>query len=923
MSEILKRIWDKFTGTNINTSIRDEKYFNSKNIDTDVILGSATVRPGYSKYITLTTHYYWERFIEFRDEESGKDVLVIYYKSSTINLRRIYYYTKDIGTDASNYTLGGTLYYTEIVGETRTANVELDEVYFYLAGNRLLIGTGNGENNKALWFGYLDDTNIFAADGSSAGYYLLKQQFIQKETLFNAVTSVQYDSSESKYYFFTNRGFEIRDTDYYLEKVYNDVVSYASTWFGFASANYGGIILQGDYIFACGQIPGTHQTSSPKCKIVRYDISDDYKMDDYVNGTTTEEFHCIAADSNYVYVTIYNGTNGIVRRYDHDFDNPHDIWTNAEKNLLGIVSDGTYIYFVNTTDNQILKVRISDDNVMVAYSPPDVTYIKGITYLSGYVYFTSSDGLYSADIGLGFDPTLRKDYFNPIHSFVHYTNSSFYISNYQSSLITIINTSYIITRTIPEMIGISSPLHDTSNSNPVLRTYFYGVSVVDVDGQESCLCSGSAHSHLTNDDYESYFVVILYYFERDITRFRRIRSVKIYRAYSSDPQAAEPETNYNFLKEIDINESEWNNTEPYIYLVGGYDNVPEDEISTATFEEESGLPEKFKPEYVNWKYAIENKGLYYYANMYIKDKLYQQMIIQSQPNSPDINYWLDTNYVQFHAEDGDEIMGMNKVWNRLIIFKTHKCAIFNGIIKEQDYDLGLRSSDGHISINNNIYLIGQDGGLYILNLSGYNKISIPVEQITTARYDNSNLLSMAHLQSKNKIWFHFYTGYVLTYNYIYGIWNYYDLHHSGETHKYLRNILDGKIMTLTEEGDLFLQNDGDNDNNNAISISITTSAKSLTDEVTNYELNNLFAMIKSEINTVSIHIYTMNEYGMQDSGVLSFPHTSSLLKTIKKKIIEQYGEYSYIYLFGDLTGYFQLDTIILKGVKSGEINEQI
>jgi len=400
----------------INSSVSDRLNHNHLktciNGDTNIVEGEVRLRRGYKIAVDDTTTDI-NKFIEYRDEENSKDVMLVLDKDSTVGSRKLWHYTKTAKATAQYIRSDGAGPPAHSAGITY-GNVELGDsdfgVSYIMHRNHVKIGTGTGTNNKALDFGYWNRENFFNVDALDfSGYFITKQQWVQQCNLFSWVADVKYDTVNDKFYVLTLRGLEIRDGDLYLERILTDVVGYHSP----VHADYiytGGIAIDGDYLYVAGR----DATSATKdTLIVRYDISEGYAKgsDTYSKTAVLDDYiHDIVHDGSKLYCTWHNGTDGFIR----EIPNPStDLATGTErygggfgKALFGITEFGDFIYVVDPTNAELTKMDKDPGYTATVYtsagaSSSDIAISGPDPFSDRYLMWTTyatSPTIYSIDI---------------------------------------------------------------------------------------------------------------------------------------------------------------------------------------------------------------------------------------------------------------------------------------------------------------------------------------------------------------------------------------------------------------------------------------------------------------------------------------------------------------------------------------------
>ena len=322
--------------------------------------------------------------------------------------------------------------------------------------------------------------------------------------------------------------------------------------------------------------------------------------------------------------------------------------------------------------------------------------------------------------------------------------SNVYVDTYGGSDLKVISYKYgtvhdysdaAATRPNLVAIGLDAGIYRT-NGGP---TYFYKYSLVDVDGQEGVLSEAARFTNVRTTS--GYVGITLSAMEKDVAQFYRVRTIRIYRAYSATEDAITPDTNYKFFLDVDVNlpkerypgatfrSAGWvYDTTSDVYYIQIDDDTSEDIISTTTFENNSGFSENVKPRYVNGKYFTWLGNQLHLANVYSdgnKDsgETFKSHIVRSMVNSPDVMPLYDIFKYDDHG--GEAIKGLANVYGRAIAFKAREIGIFYNGVKEHSIAIGVSSDKAFVKHNKTIYFANANG-IYKLEGTIATKISDPV-----------------------------------------------------------------------------------------------------------------------------------------------------------------------------------------------------
>jgi hypothetical protein len=742
-----KKRYKKLTqwgGVNRAISERDNVVFLNtlENLDSNIEEGMLISRAGSTKKQSSGATPNIDKFVMYRDEEWAKDVLLVYDKDATAADRKIYVYTRTSETDDS-FAPHSTASYS--YGSLRFG----DDISFLVHRNGARIGTGTAAANKAMFMGYIDRTagsDHDAMFGDAIAFndlFLLKQQWVQQESLVNHGTQIIWDSTREKYYVLTTLGLEIRDSDFYTERILKDI----TTWPKRITASYdifvGGLAMTGNSLYAVGKVPDSQDT-----KLILYDLSNDFNITasaDFANASN-QYAHCVTTDGTKVYITWEDSTDGKIDEYALDLSSSNTRYTGAgDKFLLSITYDATYVYFVDRSNNDIVRMLIASPYTSSTYSP-GVSPVC-IAHYSDNLYWASTTIVY-VSVAADFNAkTTKHTDTNQENEAISFIGAVPYLAQFSGRIVYFDNvTDFNVDGYIPTKLSLGAetayPLSYTTYTGD---TWFYAISIIDIYGQESHLHRGVSHTQTTvgakltislNVDSENFAEMTSPSTDpaEELSvwnEFRRIKKIRIYRAYNEDGNESEPTTDYTFLRDIDINDGNWSEVVAnslYTYVVE--DVLVQADISTVTYLESSGLPESFKPYYTNWLYGIKFNDRYYYGNVRT-DELNAHEIIETPINAPDMAYQHDQNIDYFYPGDGDEIKGFAEVWSRMVVFKGNHAGIYFGLNKEKVYDIGTSSPDSILVHNNVVYFV-YGTGFYALTPSGYERISEPVDELLSS-----------------------------------------------------------------------------------------------------------------------------------------------------------------------------------------------
>ena len=888
---------DNFQGLDKRISEKgDFRYFEDiVNFSTNENVGEFTSRNGYLTKLDVKMSYL-NKFVIFQDVDWGKDVLLGYNKDVS-GSRNIWVYTRTIDTDDQFVKLG-----TYDYGSSTFSDVE-----FFANQKYVRIGTGTQSTDKALIAGYITQEMFNNSDFSNNDFYLLKQQWVQQPTQMSDGSKIFWDSTRERFYVLTVRGLEIKDADFYTERILEGVVtSYDIGPSPVAEENrIGNCCCQGDTLYACGR-----KQDSADYGILMWDIANDYELSSTMVTRTaaTGVIHHICCDSNNIYECWQNTAGvGYITEYSTTLTGAVNRYTGNDC-IYGIELDSNYVFVID-------KVNAGEQLVKMVRAAPYTayTYAHGLgssstvgqMYASGYsIVWSHGANVYSTPKIAFNTKTFQYTSYTGDHIIGIYYNLTNYYFTTKSGIVDKTDGTFAVTGFLPGKINfyVGNLLYPRGTFN---ETFFYGVSVVDHLGQESHLMRGGCHpaglgtvllivnlfaesekyselSSPTQDPADNNSIWGMY---------RRIKKIKIYRAFAASNDAANPTTNYTFLKEIDINDSRWvvNNPSGTNYDYAEFtilDDVAQSEISSVTYEESSGLQEAFKPYYTNWKHAVLDGASACYGNVYT-DAVYENQIIKTPAYSLDIVYQTPANISIFTQGISSGINRMVSVYGRYWVFKRDSVGLFNGLNVENVFNIGTLAADA-ITVRNNIVYFANNTGLYEMDSRGYRKISQQVDVFfRTADITNGIIV---FYERKNQLWFNYGSYILLVYNLDTKTWDRYSF--IGDNA--------GKGLVILYNGDIYSHNGawifkhdtGSNDDGANISLSLQSKKILIGGKFENAEIDSVFMEYKYS-DSFPLFVKTVNENGTKSQSVtfsgMGFAPPSEGLK-MEKKYISSYGE---------------------------------
>ena len=692
---------DRFKGLAEHIAFADKsrEYAESmSNLNVDDPLGDLTFRDGYlKKYSDTFTNII--SALEYKMPTSGGTILLI----------------NDNGT--LEWYLNGAKQ-TNITLPTGAAIDATFKNQMFGHNDSILITTGCGATNYMLWFGYIDrsisdGTGMFANaveyNSGTPGYECNKAQIICPNGMFHNLRSSVKVGDFYYFSFYSSCYIEKRDTNFRL--------------------------------------------------IERFKVNPSDLTAAYENRTAV-----LCTDDTYIYA-VYNTSNTamIVVKIDPDG------WVQeASYNLSaggsvitagGICTDGTHVYVNRMTNDHLLVQLLCSDMTAVTTENTGVDDILDIdcdlTASIGNLYTLKEDRLEirsKVDLSVSFTNNTYSGLvlckFNAVDDEVWVSTTvagvrryddadSSYVGAYTNiswprAFIEISGVIYGVCReygTVEEVDdtdtmypGLLSLAYRSATGGTDLATgtYFYKVSIVDLDGQEFTLSDPivvivtAAMSPIVN----------LVVNQSQLSEFYRVSHFNLYRAYSSVQDDIAPETDYKFLKKIEINSSLWaEDTDEGVYYYAHRDTVSESNISTVTYFQNSGISDETKPRHVNPKYMTWLDSQLHVANFYYDGDTYKNLIIRSPLNQP-ANIAFD-DYYEFGSA-GYEILGMTNAFGRTVVFKQLDFGVFyDGRLEFHDTP-GIRSQLGFCKNGDDVFFCNAQG---VFHLRGHEKmrISDPVE----------------------------------------------------------------------------------------------------------------------------------------------------------------------------------------------------
>ena len=730
------------------------------NIDVDDPVGKMRVRDGYAhKYNSALTGYPFSGIIsayEYRFDKSSETILFV----------------NDNGT-LKTMTDGGAPVTPTLPTSAALATNFRNQYFGYK--DHVIITTGNGATNYVLWYGYVDreiddDTALFGNVKEKTGYILTKSQLICPNGMFSNVYNVIYVDGYYYFSFENSKWIEKRDTDFhFIER------RIASTEDATVQARDNvevALATDGTYIYVAYQQTGGNDEIS----IEKINPNGWTQEGEYIPTTAVVDRDPvgICSDGTHVYV-LCQGDDGdpdyiIYKLLCADMSHVADDDTDLDDDGLDICCDDTastgYFYILRTGEvNRRLKSDLTEDESYTSFADlqhceydntSDELLVSSITS-DGKVYIFDAP-----DTDLTSNST--KTEIDEPTAFVHAGGTTWRcISSKYGTLEEIDddNTLY------PGLIGIN--LLSQAAGSQVIGTYFYKLSIVDIDGQEYTL-SDSIQAIHTADDRKSTLRIIAH--TDYLNDLYRVQYINIYRAYSTTDDAEIPDTDYKFLKQVDINSTQWEDdeTDQELFYYDHIDDVLESAISSTTFLESSGIGDAVKPRYVNFKFMAWVNNQLHAANFIHDGDNHRNRIIMSPADQPDNIALYD--YYDFEVGDGDVIKGIVDSYGRSIVFKNRKFGVYLDGSHQRSFTPGLSSDVAFAKNDEDIYFIS-DKGLHFFDGNNCINIKGPVITLFDAATSYANAC-VFHFEEKNRIIFSLRNDRAFVFNYVHKTWTYYN-----------------------------------------------------------------------------------------------------------------------------------------------------
>lgn len=928
------------------------------NFDSNLVDGRLVLRNGYASVIDSPTGLL-DKLIAYRDNKYSKDIILALDKDPTISSRKLWYYLKS--TTDTNYVRQVAAGPPDYSGGLTYGNIEMGDsdfgVTMFTHDNFVRIGTGNGVNNKALLAGYYDRTGddaMFNNVKSFSGYYISKQQWVQQPDQFGDCAVIIYDDAKNKYYALTSQGLEIRDEDWHIERVIRDVVSWTDS-FGVVC---GGMDLNGSDLYVVGKTAGATANDT---RIVRYDTANGYKQlgASSVTASMNRLWMDCATDGSQVWIVEYVDSAGTeaVKVYELPVDLSSTTLratqsSSGAKPGYSITAEasgsGSKVWFTYHLGsggvNQVISMLKASPYTLAPFSPTvlnntvvvhlllekDTTTLYYVTRAAS---SPTSCSLYSASVLSPNSTTIRKVVSDFICNQISITaptspyGVSMLFSDSLKNAPFITNGSFFTTlvKMLPGKLHIKA-----SNTGIATDSYYYAASIVDIFGQEHHLMSPVKINSDGNADIEIYLNPESEQFEEQSAsfsnnilalnsvwnEFRRIKKIKVYRTKGTGLDV-EPDNRYRFLKEIDINDADWVEvTANELYKFSFHDDVSETEISDVSYEESTGLPETFKPFYLNWKYSNFHENKFYYGN-WRYEELFENGLLETRPLWPDVCYANSLNSTLFRDGREQRITGIIPSFQRLLVFKENITGMYNDLQLTSLFPIGCTAPNSIISVNN-IVFFGNEYGIFAMDTANQRKMSFDIDEDYHAETDISDMSAFFD-EKKFKIYFHVPAISANANTYCFNInkrtWDKYRLNHlnlpgDGVQVRFFAYDANRRIIfTENFAGEILAFNSGYSDKGFSINGIVETEKFTFGRESRNAAIQKLVSTYMKADTTFALVLNLLDEAGSSSQSV-TFP-INTVMSPVDKYIVEKYANQCYLKLDLQLTGDMQIEGFLV------------
>ena len=730
-----------------------------QNIDVDDPVGVMRVRDGHgNKYDDTLGNYPFTSLVstyEYRFEVSSETVLIV----------------NDNGTLKTMTDGGNPASLTLPTGATLESGFHNKYLGFK---DHVLISAGNGATDYMLWYGYVDreaddDKGLFGNVEEFTGYKLLKSQLICPNGTFSNIYDTVHLLDGSKHYYYLSfegsKYIEKRDSDFHLVSRFSIRPSGLSS----IPADNANVALCKD---SSGYIYAAYEYSTASIAIVKIDPSGWVML---ALKTYTSGGHLvggICTDGTMVYVAIKDASGGSLKEL-----NVADLTENANvtiDDMLDVDCDNTastgWVYVLKAAEvTRREKSGGGGSFGDVSHTNSDYLLMKRILLDTA-----NSKLLVSSFTGDGHVYDLDPDNLTEDNDYENIDEPQGFI-NVEGSNWRGISTKYgtveHITSTPTLYPGLVSINFKSIASGGSLDTgtYFYKISLIDIDGQEYTLSDPIVVNNTAASKQIRVTVIAHTDFLNDLYR---VEYINIYRAWATGDDAEFPSTDYKFLKQIDINSAEWvsDKTDNEVYYFDYLDNTTEATVSTVTFLENSGIGDTVKPRHVNGKYFDYIGNKLHLANFSHDGETYRNRIIRSPDDQPDNIAFYD--YYDYDVGDGEEIKGITNSYGRSVVFKNRKFRTFFNASPERDFVPGLSSDNGFTKVNEEIYFVSNQG-LHKFDGGKVINLHYPVIKLFRIAIGAETDAAVFYVEHLDRVVFSIKAASTFIYNIKYGTWSRY------------------------------------------------------------------------------------------------------------------------------------------------------
>lgn len=848
-----------------------------QNLDVDDPVGRLTLRDGYTKkysdvFTDLISAY------EYEIPATG-DTILLFNDNGTLK-----YYTNGAGLLSLTLPSGSAL-------ESGFKN------QFFGYQDHIIVTTGNGATNHVLGFYYLnrendDNTGLFGNAEEFTGYKLLKSQLVPTQGVVTRTIKKIITVGSYYYVLFEDSLYiEKRDSNFLLLEqilIHEDATGGDSL----AMATDGTDIFLGvdDTIY---RINPTGWAEEESATVVAG-----------ITGLAVDDTNLYIAGGAALHVYL----KGNFGAGSQDSDATAFSGVDVACDVTGTL---THIYVLNGASS--LERR---DKTAVS----TVSHTKAVT-AGEFIHYNDTTGELFVDSAgdiLELNPaTLATDttYSDPQAAGTMFDVSgvTYFVEGNNGTLVKITDSAILL----PNFFSIGSV--GTPGVTPGLDTgtYFYKASIADTDGIEYTLTDPVVEIITVANRGVSLFLTMLDPSNLDIVY--RVASINIYRAYNSDQYAKSPSTDYKFLVNVDINDAGWTLDGTYnIYEYNHVDGVTEANISSVTYQENSGIPDSTKPRYVNYKVMEWVINQLHVANFYADGQTYKSTVIKSQVNGPDAVPFASNNTYEFSPYDGDEILGISSAYSRSYVHKNRKTGIFFQDSLERILNIGIAVVGAVYREGDDIFLISNKG-LYRINGPNVEDLTPPFQTDFDAisSFADANVF---YRDDKRRVFFSFPTSQVFVHNTLYKT----NVKYSAAMgfqgfFKSLENEYIGYGKDAGSSSHYFFEIDGaTTDNGTSITIQFETALLKFANmDGQDAELTKINYRI-ANTGTLTMTLYDYAEGSKRTIETITVEDPASSDLAVKTKFLSDAWGEAFSILFSGTATDFKLASLSIVAVNAGE-----